>query len=302
MENTQTTTIQTQNQIQDKMNWDVTDPQTAGDYWQLAQILSKVPLLHPAYRGHPHTCFYAMLRGASLGFAPAQAVEYIIPIHDRLTMYGDALLAVCRRSELCGGISETYDEETTTATCTAIRKGEPTPVVRSFSRADAEKAGLWNKQIWRSYPKRMLMMRARAYALRDAYPDILHGVAVWEEVQDYETPRHGNQPVQPDYAVYTNLNGETIPLTCQTAAKIFSDDRNALSDMHDDARPGAAKGLYDANQVLLTRPLGDWSDKSLGWEVMLHKTDLARMIKQAKDQKSLVAGDLVKTDSATKTA
>lgn len=302
MENTQTTTIQTQNQIQDKMNWDVTDPQTAGDYWQLAQILSKVPLLHPAYRGHPHTCFYAMLRGASLGFSPAQAVEYIIPIHDRLTMYGDALLAVCRRSELCGGISETYDEETTTATCTAIRKGEPTPVVRSFSRADAEKAGLWNKQIWRSYPKRMLMMRARAYALRDAYPDILHGVAVWEEVQDYETPPHGNQPVQQDYAVYTNLNGETIPLTCQTAAKIFSDDRNALSDMDDDARPGAAKGLYDANQVLLTRPLGDWSDKSLGWEVMLHKTDLARMIKQAKDQKSLVAGDLVKTDSATKTA
>lgn len=306
MDNTQTTQTLTQAQIQDKMNWAVTEPKSAGDYWQLAQILAKVPLLHPAYRGHPHTCFYAMLRGASLGFAPAQAVEYIIPIQDKLTMYGDALLAVCRRSDLCGGISETYDDDTATATCTAIRRGDPTPVVRTFSRADAEKAGLWNKPIWRSYPKRMLAMRARAFALRDAYADILHGIACWEEVQDYpDTPPYstnGKSNVAQDYAVYTNLCGDAIPLTSDTAAKVFSGDRNALSDMADDARPGAAKGLYAANKALLSRPLSDWSDKGLGWEVMLHKTDLARMIKQAQDPKSLVTGDLVQTDSTAQTA
>ena len=57
---------------------------------------------------------------------------------------------------------------------------------RTFSQNDAEIAGLWSKAgPWKQYPKRMLQMRARAFCLRDLFPDVLKGLAVAEEVVDY---------------------------------------------------------------------------------------------------------------------
>ena len=35
------------------------------------------------------------------------------------------------------------------------------------------------------FPKRMLQMRARGYAIRDAFPDILNGIITREEAEDY---------------------------------------------------------------------------------------------------------------------
>lgn len=50
---------------------------------------------------------------------------------------------------------------------------------------DARKAGLAGKQgPWTSYPKRMRQMRARAFALRDVFPDVLRGMPVAEELMD----------------------------------------------------------------------------------------------------------------------
>lgn len=51
---------------------------------------------------------------------------------------------------------------------------------------DAAKAGLKGKQgPWTQYPKRMMQMRARSWALRDVFPDVLRGMPVAEEVMDY---------------------------------------------------------------------------------------------------------------------
>ena len=77
------------------------------------------------------------------------------------------------------------------AVCVARRKGRA-PVTVRFSVEDAKRAGLWGKQgPWQAYPKRMLQMRARGFALRDAYPDVLKGLISVEEAQDYpeETKR-----------------------------------------------------------------------------------------------------------------
>jgi hypothetical protein len=60
------------------------------------------------------------------------------------------------------------------------------PVVAKFSVEDAKRAGLWGKQgPWSAYPKRMMQMRARGFALRDAFPDVLKGLISAEEAQDY---------------------------------------------------------------------------------------------------------------------
>jgi hypothetical protein len=68
-----------------------------------------------------------------------------------------------------------------------VKRRDRSPVVRTFSEADAKKAGLWGKAgPWQQYPSRMLQMRARSWALRDAFPDALRGLGIREEVADYQ--------------------------------------------------------------------------------------------------------------------
>jgi hypothetical protein len=63
-----------------------------------------------------------------------------------------------------------------------IRKGVRGITERVFTVDDAKAAKLWGKVgPWQSYSKRMLQCRARAWALRDAFPDKLLGVAIAED-------------------------------------------------------------------------------------------------------------------------
>jgi hypothetical protein len=108
------------------------------------------------------------------------------------TIWGDAALALVEVSGLLVSIEETLSEETSsthepdtkTALCTVCRSGRLNPITRSFSVHDAIRAGLWQKPgPWTDYPDRMLMMRARAFALRDAFPDVLSGLYLREEFE-----------------------------------------------------------------------------------------------------------------------
>jgi hypothetical protein len=59
-----------------------------------------------------------------------------------------------------------------------------------FSVEDAKRAGLWGKQgPWTAYPKRMLSMRARGFAIRDCFADVLKGLITAEEAQDYPSDK-----------------------------------------------------------------------------------------------------------------
>ncbi len=81
------------------------------------------------------------------------------------------------------------------AVCVAKRKGRK-PVIAKFSVEDAKRAGLWGKQgPWQAYPKRMMQMRARGFALRDAFPDALKGLITVEEAQDFP-PEARPQPAK----------------------------------------------------------------------------------------------------------
>ncbi len=59
------------------------------------------------------------------------------------------------------------------------------PAVWGDALMDAKRAGLWTKAgPWQTYPRRMLQMRARSFALRDAFPDVLKGLISVEEALD----------------------------------------------------------------------------------------------------------------------
>ena len=84
-----------------------------------------------------------------------------------------------------------------TAVCEAKRQGYPSPSVSRFSVADAKKAGLWGKSgPWTQYPSRMLQLRARGFALRNAFADALRGLVTAEEAQDYPQGEPAKEPAR----------------------------------------------------------------------------------------------------------
>lgn len=161
------------------------------------------------FKGKPGNCLIAMQWGAELGLKPLQALQNLAVINGRPALWGDAVIALVRRSPLCEFVIETDDGHA--ATCRVKRRGEPEQS-RAFSVDDAKQAGLLGKQgPWAQYPKRMRQMRARAFALRDVFPDVLRGLPVAEEIMDAPTEKHmgpadlvqpavQGKPALPDYS------------------------------------------------------------------------------------------------------
>ena len=162
-------------------------PKNLDEAMQYAKIIADSDLVPKDYKGRPGNVLVAMQMGGEVGLKSMQAVQSIAVINGRPSLFGDTLWALVKAHPHCESTSETYDESTQTATCRIKRRGND-PVVRTFSRADAEKAGLWNKDgPWKQYPRRMLQMRARGFAARDTFPDALRGLMPAEEARD--TPR-----------------------------------------------------------------------------------------------------------------
>lgn len=141
--------------------------------------------MFPSWKGKANDAAIAILFGQSLGLSWGHSLLNIAVINGRPTVWGDAMLALCRKSPSFEYCHETFDKKTMTAFCAAKRKGEQEEV-RSFSKEDAERAKLWGRNVWASYPDRMLQMRARAFALRDVFADVLQGLGCAEEVRDYD--------------------------------------------------------------------------------------------------------------------
>lgn len=163
-------------------------PTNMDEAMNLATTLAGSGMVPAFYENKPKAILVAMMWSHTLGIPLIQGLQYIAVINGRPCMYGDGLLAVVRASGLLQDIKEEVIEtpdKKLVATCTVWRKGTQTPVSNSFSQDDAIKAGRWNNTpTWKGYPKRMLKMRARAYSLRDAFPDVLTGMASAEEQED----------------------------------------------------------------------------------------------------------------------
>jgi hypothetical protein len=138
------------------------------------------------FKGKPGNCMIAMQWGADLGIPGIQALQNIAVINGRPSIWGDAAKAIVIGRPDCEDIKEYFEGngDNLTAVCEVKRKGKSV-VISKFSIADAKAAGLIGKQgPWTQYRNRMLQMRARGFALRDAFPDALRGLSIAEESQD----------------------------------------------------------------------------------------------------------------------
>lgn len=169
-----------------KTNTMVLNPQTFAELVQFANMAAKSALVPRDYQGKPENIMLAVQMGSELGLAPMQSLQNIAVINGRPALWGDAMLGLCKASGICEDVIERIegDGASMIAWCIAKRSG-CNPVKVSFSMADATKAGLTSKPgPWTQYPKRMLQMRARGFALRDAFPDVLKGLITAEEAND----------------------------------------------------------------------------------------------------------------------
>lgn len=162
-------------------------PQDIESVFRLATVVHAAGMA-PKSLDSVEKCTVAILHGLELGLTPMAALQSIAVVNGAPTIFGDGMIALVRASGLLEDMIETVEDDSegpTVAVCKVKRAGSPTWIVQSFTRPQAQRAGLWRKQgPWTQYPQRMMQMRARSWALRDAFPDVLRGLGSAEEAAE----------------------------------------------------------------------------------------------------------------------
>ena len=234
-------------------------PRSLSEAMEFARMVAASQFAPKDFRGKPGDVLVAMQMGAELGLAPMQALQNIAVVNGRPSVYGDTLLAIVRSRPDCVDVAEHMDGagDKLRAVCSVQRRG-CSPVVRSFSVSDAKRAQLWGKAgPWTQYPERMLQMRARAFACRDAFPDALRGMRSAEESADihtdpaplrsvtaeHESPNDGNAALELIAAAQTISDLESVAEQLKSMdlnssrAIVIAAYRSRMADLNAAARP-----------------------------------------------------------------
>lgn len=164
-------------------------PRTLAEAKEIARLLADSDFVPKEYRGKPGNVMAAMAHGAEVGLNPMQSLRSIAVINGRPSMWGDNMLGLVVSSPLClwydeGFVESTSDDREAYGWARTQRAGQE-PREQRFSMDDATQANLLGKAgPWKEYPKRMCMLRARGFLLRDVYPDLLGGMVTREEAMD----------------------------------------------------------------------------------------------------------------------
>lgn len=230
-------------------------PRTFEEALNLAERLAKTKMVPKEYEGNPDGIMIAMATGAHLGLHWTQALTSIAVFDGKPTLYGDVGLALVRQSGLLESIEEWDDPaiDGGTALCKVKRKNGD-EATRTYSMMDAgisrvyykDKDGnrkwypLSEKPVWKSNPRRMRQWRARWWALRDVFPDVLKGVIGREEIVVHEPTDSTTAPDSPPEHPENGAAGLPMPEAIRTAEEpktvdpqnelIINDDRGAAPE------------------------------------------------------------------------
>ena len=201
---------------------------TYDEMWRFASMIARAGDYCPKdFRNKPEAAMVALQMGSEVGLSPLFALRNICVIHGRACLYGDAFIGVVRNCPGWAedGYREWYEGEgdDLAAHC-QVRRGTGQLQVGVFSVEDAKSANLWDpdgamarkrdKQpgVWTTYPRDMLMWRARTRVMRRVFADALAGLTTTEEAMDI--------PVQTatEFVDQPSLPAPSTPLGKATAA------------------------------------------------------------------------------------
>ena len=170
----------------EKADWgQILNPTNRKDAWEMCVRVGRSEMCPKAYKGKSFEIAIAGALGQRVGFDLITSLQAICVINGMPTMWGDRMVGLCMSQPDYVDLVPLFepDVEGGKYTYTAKRK-DRADCVGFYSMAVAEKAGLTKKSgPWREVPLRMVQQRARTFALRDQWPDILGGFTATEDLQ-----------------------------------------------------------------------------------------------------------------------
>lgn len=162
---------------------------TSAQLIKFAELVVKSKLA-PKGMEQPEQVFIAIQAGMELGFSPMRALSAVAVVNGRPSLMGEAALAKIRESKVCSYgpiVTHCGDGESLRGSVKFARHDMGAEIIEvTFSVADAKRAGLWSKAgPWTQYPMDMLEWRAVARACKRYFSDVLMGLTIAEEAQDY---------------------------------------------------------------------------------------------------------------------
>ena len=167
----------------------------------------------------PDQAFFIILKGYELNITPIQALSDIHLINGKPGLSVQLMISLANRSGMLShlDIPDAFEAfNTGKATVTAVRHDRPnSPISMTFTREDAEKAGLIkrNGAVWNAYMGQMLVNRAVSMVLRRIIPEALSGMYLAEELRDEMTnpqPSITVETIKQDALSVRNVNWEYI--------------------------------------------------------------------------------------------
>lgn len=154
--------------------------------YKMCGMLASSSMVPTDYRGSPDNVMVALTAGLPLGLSELACLQSFAVINGKPTLYGDAPIAMVLAHKSLISMDETKtgcvkdgDLEWSITIVRALPSGKSRTTTRTFSIEDAKTAGLWGKVgPWKQYPERMTFNRCRAFCVRDAFADVLTGIAL----------------------------------------------------------------------------------------------------------------------------
>lgn len=228
-------------------------PQTLDEAFRVAHAIS-LSGMTPKGIMNKEQVLVAIMAGAELGLAPFQALQSFAIINGRPTIWGDAIPALLlsngfKIKEWFEGRAPNYPDEMT-AFCKVTRPdGEEH--IGEFSVADAKEAKLWTKDgPWQTAKRRMLQMRARGYGARDGAADVLRGMQIREEVEDYA-------PIRSEDVGESSIAGRLKGSANGEGFNAVQEEEKAIDAEFDTSKPGDFAAKAEAVEAVVDRVADD---------------------------------------------
>ena len=156
--------------------------------WNLANKIARTEFVPTALRGKPESVMACVLAGQELALGPMQALQSIHVIEGKVALSAELMRALIARAGHRLDIVETGD---TRVVIKGQRRDTGATAEVAWSLDDARQANLTGKQVWKAYPRAMLLARATSELARSLFPDVIAGMGYTpEEIESIAPGEH----------------------------------------------------------------------------------------------------------------
>lgn len=152
--------------------------------YRYASALAQADIMPKDLRGKPSNVLAIILYGQQLDLTPMQAIQSIYVVNGRPSMSGQLWLSKVREA----GHSPKIEHGDGACTVTITRGDNGESHTETFTIDDAKRAGLASKDIWKNYPKRMLMWRAVSDCATVICPEVALGFGLEGDAEPEHRP------------------------------------------------------------------------------------------------------------------